>query len=174
MTDEEKDEYLAKQAETDAAPEDRFRGLTEDLPLPGAGESWLSKAVGDSQQYNQVGKDGTVSYSVNVIKSLRWPGALTVAQNGPFAFANIYVGYGLKRGDISFNPTEPPEVQKDPVDQYEQPEVSLLFSSTQLSIAYSACSTRVGARARHRCSQKARRRGGRRCLKKYLTFNHYS
>ena len=63
---------------------------------------------------------------MNVIKSLRWPGALTVAQGG--TFANIYVGYGLKRGDISFNPTEPPEVQKDPVDQYEQPEVSFYLS----------------------------------------------
>ncbi len=66
-------------------------------------------------------KEGTTSYAVNVVKSLRWPGALTVAQNGKFA--SIYVGYGLKRGDVCFNPTEPPEIQKDPIDQGEQPEV---------------------------------------------------
>ena len=61
---------------------------------------------------------------MNVIKSLRWPGAITVSQNGKFAC--IYVGYGLKRGDVCFNPTEPPEVQRDPVDQTEQPEVKFL------------------------------------------------
>ena len=93
------------------------------MPMPGLEISWLTKVVGDTQPYNQLPpKEGTTTYAVNVIKSLRWPGALTVSQNG--TFANIYVGYGLKRGDISFNPTEPPEVQKDPVDQYEQPEVS--------------------------------------------------
>jgi len=57
---------------------------------------------------------------VNVIKSLRWPGAVTVSKGGKFA--NVYVGYGLKRGDTSFSPTEPPEVLKDPVDQPENPE----------------------------------------------------
>ena len=94
--------------------------------MPGLEISWLSKVVGDTQPYNQLPpKEGTTTYAVNVLRSLRWPGALTVAQNG--IFSNIYVGYGLKRGDISFNPTEPPEVQKDPVDQYEQPEVSLKF-----------------------------------------------
>jgi len=57
---------------------------------------------------------------VNVIRSLRWPGAVTVAKGGKFT--NIYVGYGLKRGDPSFNPVEPPMVQSDPTDQSEMPE----------------------------------------------------
>jgi hypothetical protein len=61
-----------------------------------------------------------------VIKSLRWPGAVTVAQNGKFS--NIYVGHGLKRGDMSFNPIEPPDVMKDPVDQLEQPEPTPLIA----------------------------------------------
>ena len=78
--------------------------------------------MGDPQPYNQLPpKEGTTTYAVNVIKSLRWPGAVTVSQNSKFA--SIYVGYGLKRGDVCFNPTEPPEVQRDPVDQNEQPEV---------------------------------------------------
>lgn len=67
-----------------------------------------------------------MTYAVNVIKSLRWPGALTVQQSGKYA--SIYVGYGLKRGDVCFNPTEPPEVQRDPVDQTEQPEVKTFVS----------------------------------------------
>jgi len=55
-----------------------------------------------------------------VLRSLRWPGAVTVSKGGKFTF--VYVGYGLKRGDPSYNPTEPPEVQKDPTDQQEMPE----------------------------------------------------
>jgi hypothetical protein len=32
---------------------------------------------------------------------------------------SIYVGDAIKRGDTSFNPTEPPEVMKDPYDSPE-------------------------------------------------------
>lgn len=126
MSEEEKDEYLVKVGETDP-PVERFRALNEDAPMPGLETAWLSKVVGDVQPYNQLPpKDGTVTYAVNVLKSLRWPGALTVAQNGKFA--NIYVGHGLKRGDVSFNPTEPPDVMKDPADQVEQPEPTPLIA----------------------------------------------
>ena len=65
---------------------DRFRAINEDSAVAGlpagleTGFSWVSKVVGDTQSYNQMPpKEGTVSYSVNVIKSLRWPGAVTVA-----------------------------------------------------------------------------------------------
>lgn len=101
--------------------EERFRGINEHTPIPGMETAWLSKVVGDTQQYNQAApKEGTVSYAVNVLRSLRWPGAITVSKGGKFT--NIYVGYGLKKGDSSYNPTEPPEVQKDPQDQSEMPE----------------------------------------------------
>jgi radial spoke head protein 4/6 len=120
--EEDKEAYLAAQGESDPALE-RYKGINEDTPVfPGMEAGWTSKLVGDPQPYNY--KDGTTTYAVNVLKSLRWPGALTVAQNGKFA--SIYVGYGLKRGDVCFNPTEPPEVQRDPSDQNEQPEVSAL------------------------------------------------
>ena len=49
-----------------------------------------------------------------MIKSLRWPGAFTVAKNGKYS--SIYVGDGIKRGDQAFDPCEPPEVQADPHD----------------------------------------------------------
>ena len=111
MTEEEKEEYLAKMAEEDKT-EERFRGVNEHTPMPGMEISWLSKVVGDTQQYTK--GEGTVTYAVNVIKSLRWPGAVTVAIGGKFT--SIYIGYGLKKGDSSYNPTEPPEVQKDPLD----------------------------------------------------------
>jgi hypothetical protein len=56
----------------------------------------------------------TVSYAVNVVKSLRWPGAVTVAKGGKHT--NIYVGYGIKRVDPSFYPTSPPVVDSEPTD----------------------------------------------------------
>lgn len=57
-----------------------------------------------------------------MIKSNRWPGAVTVSKGGKFT--NVYVGYGIKKGDPIFNPTEPPEVQKDPEEsaQCEEPK----------------------------------------------------
>lgn len=95
--------------------------------MPGLEFSWVKKIVGDTQQYNQTGEGkGPVSYSVNVLKSLRWPGALTVSKGGKFC--SIYVGYGLKSGDASMNPTEPPEVQRDPEDQEEMPEPTPLVA----------------------------------------------
>ena len=57
---------------------------------------------------------------MNVIKSLRWPGACTVQKGGEFC--SIYVGDGQKRGTSSFNPTEPPEVMDDPEDLDGMPE----------------------------------------------------
>lgn len=55
-----------------------------------------------------------------MIKSLRWPGSVTVAKGGKFT--TIYVGYGLKKGDPSYNPIEPPAVQVDPEEEEEKPE----------------------------------------------------
>lgn len=34
----------------------------------------------------------------------------------------MYVGYGLKKGDPSYNPIEPPSVQEDPEEEEEKPE----------------------------------------------------
>ena len=83
--------------------------------------AWLTKIVGDTQLYNQAPpKEGTVSYAVNVIKSLRWPGSITVAKGGKFT--TIYVGYGLKKGVPSYNPTEPPSVCADPEEDMEKEE----------------------------------------------------
>jgi len=61
-----------------------------------------------------------LTYAVNVLRSLRWPGALTVQKCGKFC--SIYVGNGLKVGAASMTPQEPPEVQKDPEDEDEMPE----------------------------------------------------
>jgi radial spoke head protein 4/6 len=101
--------------------EEKFRALNEHAPMKGLEFSWTSKIVGDQQQYNlPPPKDGVTSYAVNVIRSLRWPGALTVAKSGKFL--NFYVGFGMKKGDSSFQPTEPPEVCADPDETEMQDE----------------------------------------------------
>ena len=114
MKEEEKEEYIAKMQEVDAGAE-RFRALNEDTPVIGEGEtgvSWLVRVCGDTQQY-KVG-EGTKIYAVVMIKSLRWPGSVTVAKGGKFC--SLYVGDGVKYGGPSYFPTEPPEVQSDPLD----------------------------------------------------------
>ena len=77
--------------------------------------------VGDTQQYADGAVEGeNISFAVNVIKSLRWPGAITVSKGGKCT--SVYVGHGLKKGDPSYNPIEPPVVQSDPADENEMPE----------------------------------------------------
>lgn len=84
LSEEERDEYLSKLAEKDA-PAERYKTLNEDAPVTGMESSWISKTSGDTQPFNQLPpKEGSASYAVNVIKSLRWPGALTAAQSGKF------------------------------------------------------------------------------------------
>jgi len=48
MTDEEKEEFLAKANEADP-PTDRFRAIQEQTPMPGLEYAWVKKIVGDSQ-----------------------------------------------------------------------------------------------------------------------------
>ena len=119
MGDEEKEEYMNKLNEEDKV-EDRFKVVAEDTPVPGTEGPWSSKVCGDAQQYNKIGGEGTSSYAVNVVRSNRWPGAVTVCKGGQVC--NIYIGNLVKRGDSCFNPIEPPEVQKDPLEGEEQPE----------------------------------------------------
>jgi hypothetical protein len=83
--EEEKEEYMAKLEENDKTVERFSTGLNEDVPIPGLETAWISKIVGDTQSYKGApGKEGDITYAVNVIKSLRWPGALTVCKGGKF------------------------------------------------------------------------------------------
>ena len=103
--DEEKKAEYEDALKTDDPPlEEQFRSISEHTPFGENAPAWTSKIVGDTQTYNSL-KDGgnTVSYAVNVIRSVRWPGAVTVAKGGKFT--NIYIGNGIKRGDTIFNPT---------------------------------------------------------------------
>ena len=104
----------------DPQPE-RFRPITAHQPLglPGAeSPAWTSRVVGDTQLYSDGAAEGeSISYAINVIKSVRWPGSVTVSKGGKFT--TVYVGYGLKKGDPSLNPTTPPTVCEDPSEVAE-------------------------------------------------------
>lgn len=119
IPEEEADELMAKLEEEDKVL-DRLMGINEDAPIAPLETAWLLKIVGDDQPYNAADGDETLIYAANVLKSLRWPGALTVSYDG--RFTNIYVGYGLKHGGVSYNPTSPPDVMRDPDEKVEQPE----------------------------------------------------
>ena len=80
--------------------------------------AWSSKIVGDTQQYTK--GEGTITFAHNVVRSLRWPGAVTVSKGGKFV--NIYVGLGIKHGDTSYKPVEPGDVLEDPSEPKEMPE----------------------------------------------------
>ena len=99
---------------------ERFRDIGEHALFAGEQPCWISKVVGDTQQYTEGGEGDNISYAVNVIKSLRWPGSVTVSKGGKCT--TVYVGYGLKKGDPSYNPIEPPEVCQDPEEEEEKPE----------------------------------------------------
>lgn len=95
--------------------------LADHTPVVKDTPAWTSKIVGDVQPFTLVApKEGTVSYGVNVIRSQRWPGAVTVSKGGKFT--SIYVGYGLKRGGTTQMPAAPAEVIADPDEPKEQPE----------------------------------------------------
>ena len=129
----EEDTAAALEAAEAAEPKvERFRDIDAHDKFPGEQPSFLSKIAGDTQLYTEGGEGETISYAVNVIRSLRWPGAVTVAKGGKHT--SIYIGYGLKRGDPSYNPIEPPAVQADPEEVVERPEPTPLTEPVEAPV----------------------------------------
>eukprot|EP00742_Colponemidia_sp_Colp-10_P000571 GILJ01000625.1.p1 GENE.GILJ01000625.1~~GILJ01000625.1.p1 ORF type:complete len:473 (+),score=96.00 GILJ01000625.1:42-1421(+) len=99
-----------------------LKSASEDEALVGSETAWVSRSYGDKGVYTVTSpaEDAppTVNYTVAVLRSLRWPGAVAVSQGK--RFANIYFGNGLKAGTPSFFPTAPADIQSDP----EEPEVA--------------------------------------------------
>jgi radial spoke head protein 4A len=80
VPEEEREAYKEKLAEEDKT-EEPLKAIFEHTPV-GTDTAWTVKTVGDTQAYNKVGGEGTTSYAINLIKSNRWPGHVTVAKNG--------------------------------------------------------------------------------------------
>ena len=60
---------------------------------------------------------------------MRWKGSITVTQNG--RWAGLYIGYGIKTGDVCYNPTIPQEIFGDPNEPLEQPEPTPLTAPAE-------------------------------------------
>jgi len=132
-------------AQSEAEPEKAIlEGIAADLeelkPEDGEGTpAWNIKVYGDKGQYTF--PDSTKSYRITAVRSLIWPGAVSVAQGS--RFANLYIGYGQKcatlvdpykesglplTGALPFSsgnlqlPMAPDDVMEEPNDQEEQEE----------------------------------------------------
>jgi len=96
--------------------------------LDGDGLEWAIKQYGDTALYRNPNPDPESlpwkgrprSNAVTCVRSLTWPGAVTVAQNANMV--NLYVGYGLAAKEPDFYPSMLPDVQEEPEDPIEQVE----------------------------------------------------
>jgi len=136
FTEEQREEYLLKldeEEEKTGNKIERLRSLVEEAEnvFPGnkpgeEGEeeeeskeykfaaNFIVRTFGDTQKY-QVGEEGVeTAYSVVMLKSLWWPGAYHIAQEGLWTF--FYVGDGIKANQPSFLPLQPENIQDEPED----------------------------------------------------------
>ncbi|CAG9313844.1 unnamed protein product [Blepharisma stoltei] len=118
--DEEIDVEILKAQILEADPlEERLKPLEKDAPLAGFEAAWISRYLGDQQEYEMTFPvKGKVTYAVNLIKSLWWPGAVILQQNGKMI--HFYMGDGLKSATRRYYPVTPPFIVEDPVDRQEE------------------------------------------------------
>ena len=87
---------------------------------------WTVRLVGDPTEYHtEQGK--SICHGVAVVRSLIWPGAFTLYQNGKQTA--IYVGDGSKFSDkLKPFPLAPPQLNMDPVEygEFVLPEIKVL------------------------------------------------
>lgn len=107
------------QAEMEADPaRDPIRRLEND------GLQWVIKQYGDDALYKSTSTDPAkqepTSNAVVCIRSLTWPGAVSVAQ-GP-TMVQLYTGYGMAAKEPDFFPHALPDIQDEPEDPGEQVE----------------------------------------------------
>lgn len=84
LTEEQKEEQLAKFGQNDPKIE-RLKAVNEDKGLGkfGLQGCWVAKTYGNSQVFNNVGKDEgmTSCYGVVALRNPHWPGWYTVASS---------------------------------------------------------------------------------------------
>jgi len=91
--------------------------------LDADGLEWVFKQFGDTSLYKSSSSDPSAqpkSAAVTCVRSLTWPGAVTVAQGSNMV--QLYVGYGLAAKEADFFPHGLPDVQEEPEDSIEQVE----------------------------------------------------
>lgn len=125
-----------------------LEGVEQDLEelkgedAPEGSLAWSIKVCGDQGIYTV--NDAPKTYRVTAMKSLIWPGAVTVAQGTKFS--NIYVGYGLKCGSLvpptkdsgeplkgtsPFYPLVPADIMDEPNDLEEHEEPNPIIDEAE-------------------------------------------
>ncbi|CAD8085745.1 unnamed protein product [Paramecium primaurelia] len=109
-------EAYQKQIENADPFENRLKPISNDK------NAWKIRIVGDTTDYNPLSKDtnNKVNNGVIIIKSLVWPGLVTVYSNK--VLSQLYYGYGYKATNNHFYPKQPQQVQSEQPDLPEQPE----------------------------------------------------
>lgn len=95
----------------------RLKSIAEDTPLETLGMTtvWTTQQVGETQVISPLSETGIArSYSAVLLKNLNWPGAYTVGHSK--GWVNIYIGYGQKLLQNSFNPVSPKDIAVEGVD----------------------------------------------------------
>lgn len=121
---EAKEEYLNYLIAVATQEADPKRDLQRSLV--GDGLLWTIKQSGDGMLYSNPlpgtaeNPKGPRSNVVTYVRSVSWPGAVTVLRGE--AITNFYVGYGWPAGKPDFYFCAPPDIQEEPNDQEEQQE----------------------------------------------------
>lgn len=125
--DERKTEILEQKKLEDE--HELLEGIEKDLAEGDPQDPPIAWSVKELYPFDGSSLEGQRNYRVNAAKSLIWPGAVAVAQSGKFA--NLYVGYALKCGDLvpvplantsPFSPLFPEDIEEEPQSEEEQEE----------------------------------------------------
>ena len=123
-------EEAKKEIEAADPFEKRLKGIDGDAKIKMGGKimqcPWIVRLMGDSTEYLDPQKK-KVCHGVVVVRSLVWPGAFTLYQNG--VQKTIYVGEGNKYTDaLRPFPLSPPVLNLDPTEygEFVLPEIKEL------------------------------------------------
>jgi len=102
----------------------RLKPITEDKACKGNYPAWILRGFGDQMTYSMANPGhGTKQYSVVVVKSTVWPGALSYFWQGQWG--ELYIGDGAKHEDVTYYPVQPPMIMSDPTEKTVHEEVSI-------------------------------------------------
>ena len=119
---EDRDAEIAKVLAADPY-ELRLKPITEDKGCKGSYPAWILRSYGDRMTYAMSNPlHGTRQYSVVVVKSTIWPGAMSYFWQGQWG--ELYLGDGHKHENVTFFPVMPPPIREDPEERPDHAEVS--------------------------------------------------
>jgi len=120
LEEEKREAWEAERKKRDPY-ERRLKPLNLDKAVPGYKYAWTVKFTGDTITYDTLTfNHEKANYGVVVVKSLVWPGAITIAYGKKWQ--SIYVGYGFKASVKPYFPILVQGVLNEPADAPEQNE----------------------------------------------------